>query len=73
MKVEFDKILEDKHADIKSWRENDFHYAWELAKGKTLCVERVPDNWPALNVWIDTRPLSKIRKSLKKIGFEMEK
>ena len=74
-------ILEDKHADVKARRnEDDFSYLWtddnliENSNIKTLIVEFVPSNWPALTVVLSEKKESiKDRiKILEEIGFKIE-
>jgi len=63
--------LEDKHADIRARRGEDFTYAWEVGKKQLLCVEYIPANWPALTVWVSTKTVEEMKQTLREINFEI--
>lgn len=64
--------LESKHADIKAFRDRDFHYSWVVGKNQLLTVEYIPTNWPCLNVSIGSKTVKQMKATLKEIGFEID-
>jgi len=64
--------LESKHADIKAFRERDFHYSWVVGKDQLLGVEYIPENWPCLTVSIGSKTVEQMKATLKELGFEIK-
>ena len=64
--------LESKHADIKAFRERDFHYSWVVGENQLLTVEYIPENWPCLTVSIGNKTVKAMKSILREIGFEIE-
>jgi len=64
--------LEDKHADIRASRGEDFHYSWVVGENQLLTVEYIPGNWPALTASVGNESVEKMAATLREIGFEIE-
>ena len=63
--------LESKHADIKAYRERDFHYSWVVGDKQLLTVEYIPDNWPDLTCGVGNETVEQMKVTLTEIGFEI--
>lgn len=66
--------LENKHADFKLHRNEDFVYVWldNPVRGQALSVTFQPENWPALTVITCTNTEAKkdAALSIKKYNFK---
>jgi len=71
--MELKYVLEDKHANIKAFKEDGaFSYTWQLDDETSLFVEYLPSSWPALIVGTTRKDLERIRRDVERAGFTIE-
>ena len=64
--------LEGKHANIRAFRGEDFHYSWKVGDNQLLTVEYIPANWPALTCSTGDKTVEQMKAILTEIGFEIK-